>query len=77
MAKTTPLEMLEIQEMITKLIANGYGDIVDCLLSNENKVYTKKSRLNKSATCRELNIKNKELEDKLEEMKALLRREVD
>lgn len=77
MARTTPLEMLEIQEMITKLIANGYGDIVDCLLSNENTVYTKKSRLNKSATCRELNIKNKELEDKLEEMKALLRREVD
>ena len=77
MAKTSPLEMLEIQEMITKLINGGYGDIVDCLLSHENKVYTKKSRLNKSATCRELNIKNKELEDKLEEMKALLRKEVD
>lgn len=70
------MAVLEVQELIQKLIANGYGDIVDCLLSNENKVYTKKGRLNKSSTCRELGCKGKELEDSLRDMRELLKEEL-
>lgn len=77
MAKTNPLDMLEIQEVIDKLVAHGYGEIVDCLLTNENKVYTKKGRLNKSSTCRQLGFKSKELEDKIESMRSLLEKEFD
>ena len=68
---------LEIQELIQKLISRGYGDLVDCLLSNDSKCYTKKDRLNKSATCRELGWKSKQLEDALAEMREILRRDVD
>jgi len=77
MAKTNPLDMLEIQEVINKLIENGHGDVVDCLLANESKVYTKKGRLNKSSTCRELGFKSKELEDKITAMRSLLQKEFD
>lgn len=64
--------MMERQELIQKLIDNGYGEIVQALLENEGKVYTKKGRLNKSGACRELGLKTKQLEDKLNEMKELL-----
>lgn len=36
------IEVLERQELIQKLIDNGFDKLVDILLSNENKVYTKK-----------------------------------
>jgi nucleoside-diphosphate-sugar epimerase len=75
MKKSNPLSVIEIQEMIDKLVENGYGDLVECLLSNENKVYTKKGRLNKSSTCRELGWKGKQLEDALKEMKDILKHE--
>ena len=68
---------MERQELIEKLIKNGYGDIVNTLLENDNKVYTKKGRLNKSGACRKLKLKTKQLEDKLEEMKNLLKNEMD
>lgn len=70
-------ENLEIQELINKLIANGYGDIVKALMDDEKKVYTKKGRLNKSGACRSLNIKSKELEDMLAEMRSLLKKDMD
>ena len=71
------LAELEIQELIQKLVSHGYGDLVDCLLSNESKCYTKKDRLNKSATCRELGWKAKQLEDALNQMREILKNDVD
>jgi hypothetical protein len=71
------IDEMERQELIEKLIKNGYGDIVNILLENDNKVYTKKGRLNKSGACRKLKLKTKQLEDKLEEMKNLLKNEID
>jgi hypothetical protein len=71
------IEDIERQELIKKLIDNGYGDIVEALLDDEKKVYTKKGRLNKSGACRKLNIKSKQLEDKITEMKELLRKDMD
>jgi len=71
------LEEMERQELIQKLIKSGYGDIVKVLLENDNKVYTKKGRLNKSGACRKLKLKTKQLEDKLEEMKDLLKKDLD
>jgi nucleoside-diphosphate-sugar epimerase len=67
------LDEVEVREIIEKLYAHGHGDLVECLLSNESKVYTKKGRLNKSSTCRELGWKPKQLEDALREMRELLK----
>jgi hypothetical protein len=71
------IDHLERQELINKLIANGYGEIVKALLEDEKKVYTKKGRLNKSGACRSLNIKSKQLEDMLSEMRGLLKKDLD
>lgn len=71
------IDHLERQELIKKLVDNGYGDIVKALLEDEKKVYTKKGRLNKSGACRRLNLKSKQLEDKLSEMRDLLKRDMD
>lgn len=76
MSKSNPLAVIETQELIDKLIAEGYGELIDCLLSNENVVYTKKGRLNKSSTCREMQWKGKQLEDALKEMRAILEKDV-
>lgn len=66
-----PTAVLETQELIQKLIERGYGELIECLLENEQKVYTKKNRLNKSATCRELGWKTKKLEDALNELREM------
>jgi len=71
------IEHLERQELIKKLVDNGYGEIVKALLEDEKKVYTKKGRLNKSGACRRLNLKSKQLEDKLAEMRDLLKKDLD
>jgi hypothetical protein len=71
------IEYLERQELIKKLIENGYGDIVSALLDDEKKVYTKKGRLNKSGACRRLKLKAKQLEDKLAEMRDLLKEDME
>lgn len=71
------IEHIERQELINKLVAAGYGDIVEALLDDDKKVYTKKGRLNKSGACRRLNLKSKQLEDKLNEMRELLSRDMD
>ncbi|NIQ12871.1 MAG: hypothetical protein GTO02_00200, partial [Candidatus Dadabacteria bacterium] len=57
----------EQQEIIQKLIDKGFGKLIDALLMNESKVYTKKGRLNKSGACRVLGWKTKQLEDAIEE----------
>jgi hypothetical protein len=71
------IEDIERQELIKKLIDNGYGEIVEALLEDEKKVYTKKGRLNKSGACRKLKMKSKQLEDKLAEMRGLLKKDLD
>ncbi|NBT57275.1 hypothetical protein EBT16_00665 [bacterium] len=71
------IEYLERQELIKKLIENGYSEIVTALLDDETRVYTKKGRLNKSGACRKLKLKSKQLEDKLAEMRELLKNDMD
>lgn len=77
LSKTSDLEEIERIELIQKLIKNGYGDLVEVLLSNENKTYTKRGRLNKSGTCRTLGWKTKQLEDALEECRKILKNDND
>lgn len=69
--KIDALQELENRELLQKFRDNGFGEIVDALLENENDVYTKKGRLNKSGACRVLDFKTKQLEDKLLEMKEI------
>jgi hypothetical protein len=71
------IDYIERQELINKLIENGYGEIVKALLEDEKKVYTKKGRLNKSGACRKLKLKTKQLEDKLSEMRDLLKKDME
>lgn len=70
-----PAQMLEMSEIIDKLKKNGHKELVECLLDHESDCYTKKGRLNKSATIRKLGIKSKQLEDALREMRELLQEE--
>lgn len=74
---SNPIAALEMQEIIQKLIQNGFGDIVECLLEHHDECYTKKARLNKSATIRKLNCKGKQLEDALTQMREILKNEFD
>lgn len=67
-----PVRSIEMREIIQKLKENGYSELVECLLDNESDCYTKRGRLNKSATIRKLGWKSKQLEDALREMKELL-----
>lgn len=69
------LKQLENSELIEKLISFGYKDLVDAFLDNENEVYTKKGRLNKSGACRVLKYKPKDLEDAIKECQILLQKE--
>lgn len=64
-------EIIEQQEVIQKLIDRGHGKLIDALLMNESKVYTKKGRLNKSGACRVLGWKTKQLEDAIEECRCI------
>ena len=57
------LEVIEKQEILQILEDRGFGDKIEALLLNENKVYNKKGRLNKSGACRILGMKPKELEE--------------
>lgn len=67
---------IENDELIQKLIDKGYQDIVDAFLSNDNKVYTKKGRLNKSGACRVLKCKPKDLEERIKECQDILQKEL-
>ena len=57
------IDLLEQQEVIDKLVSAGYGELIDAVLMNESKCFTKKGKVNKSGTCRVLNWKTKQLED--------------
>jgi len=76
MSKQSALvDLIEQQEIIQKLKDSGYGHLVETLLSNETKVYTKKGRLNKSGACRVMGVKSKQLEDTLRECREILKNE--
>ncbi len=66
------LEGIENTELLNILENSYLKEKINLLLSNENLVYTKKGRLNKSGACRILNMKNKELETFLEECRKIL-----
>ena len=68
---------LENQELIQKLIDNGFQYLVDAFISHDNKVYTKKGRLNKSGACRVLKCKPKDLEDAIKACQEILCLEID
>lgn len=67
------IEILERQELLQKLQDAGYGELIEALLLNENKVYTKKGRLNKSGACRVLGWKTKQLEEAVEACKDIIK----
>lgn len=73
--------ILENQEIIDKLrrelSIRGYDDLIEILLEHEDKVYTKKGRLNKSGACRVSGWKTKQLEDALEACRQILKDEYD
>ena len=69
------IDILERQEVIDKLVAQGFGELVEAFLMNENLVYTKKGRLNKSGACRVLGWKTKQLEDALMACREILQPE--
>ena len=74
-------DTLERQEVIQKLRKRlkdlGYGNLIDVLLENDEKVYTKKGRLNKSGACRASGWKTKQLEDALIACRQILKDEYD
>lgn len=73
--KNKDIEHIELQEIINKLVKHGYHELVEMFLLNENKVYTRKGRLNKSGACRELGWKTKQLEDILLKCREILEEE--
>lgn len=66
------VEVIESQELLQKIESAGYGKVLELFLMNENKVYTKKGRLNKSGACRILKCKPKELDDLLKKLKDVI-----
>jgi hypothetical protein len=70
------IDSIERQELVQKLIDNGYGKLVEALLYSDGKTFTKKNRLNKSGACRVLGWKTKQLEDALEECRRILGHEI-
>lgn len=66
------VEILERQEILQKIEEAGYKQIIETLLLNENKVYTKKGRLNKSGACRILKCKPKDLDDLLKKFREII-----
>ena len=75
MQKSSMIDILESQEVIDKLVAQGFGELVEAFLMNESLVYTKKGRLNKSGACRVLGWKTKQLEDALMACREILQPE--
>ena len=66
-----------IQKLKSKLCELGYGNLIEILLDNEEKVYTKRGRLNKSGACRTSGWKTKQLEDALLACRQILKDEYD
>ena len=62
---------IETKELIEKL-RQRYPGFVEAFLAHENKVYTKKGRLNKSGACRVLDAKPKQLDDIIADCQKML-----
>lgn len=73
---SNPMDYIEKQELIQKLIDNGYSSLVEAMLMNETKCYTRRNRTNKSGTCRVLGWKPKQLDDALRECRKILGEDV-
>lgn len=69
--KKNATESIERQELINKLMASGYEELVEVLLMTES--YTKRGRLNKSGACRLLKWKPKQLEDAINKCREILK----
>lgn len=67
------IETLERDELIQKIEEAGYKQVIETLLMNESKVYTKKGRLNKSGACRILNMKPKELDALMQKFRDIIK----
>ena len=70
------VESIERQELIQKLIDNGYTELVEALLFNEGKCFTRRGRQNKSGCCRVLGWKTKQLENAMKECRKILGEDV-
>lgn len=70
------LKNIENKELVEKLKKTGYDQLIKILLEDES-VYTKKGRLNKSSACRKLGWKPKQLEDALFACKELILEDVE
>lgn len=66
------IDHFEREEIIRKLSEHGFGEMIKVFLENDEKIYTKKNRLNKSGACRSLGWKPKLLDEALERCKQLL-----
>jgi hypothetical protein len=75
--KNDPVELLENKELIDKLRSNGYGEIIDTFFNNDDEIYTKRGRVNKSGMCRTLQCKPKELDDIFTKWRQILANELD
>lgn len=69
------IDYLENQELIKKIMDHGFEEMVKFFYENEDKIYTKKDRLNKSGACRVLGWKHKHLEEALEECRKILEKD--
>lgn len=67
-----PIEEIEILELLDKLRANGYAEIVEALLAQE--CWKKKSQtINKSKLAAKVKMAPSTLQQRLEEMAIILR----
>ncbi len=65
-------EIIAQQDQLNLLNGLGYKGIVDTILLNEDKCFTKGGRINKSAVCRILKCKTVQLEEWLNKCKEHL-----
>lgn len=67
----TPEKMtkLEFREITSRLEEKGWGPILRLLMERDSVAYTRKGRLNKSAICRKLHMRSKELDEAINEIK--------
>ena len=70
------INMIEMNELLRKLSDAGYAELVDTFLMQEQKVYTRRGRLNKSSACRLLGWKSKQLEETLIKCREILGNDV-
>lgn len=73
----TEIETLELEELMQKLRDKGCDELVDGFLENDQCLYTKSGRLNKSAVCRTLGWRLKRLTEEFARARDILAQEYD